>query len=644
MELFKTNLPALCCAMLASITTGGTTYAFGLYGNALKKTLRLSQSQLDTISTANFCAGLLSWIPGLLVDRYGTRFGICTGGSLGAMALMWYWNVAKGHITFKDKETIVAILSALGVTIFLSCALVTGSVFKIIVANCGPGTKGSAVGVAKGYVGLGAGAYACLFEAIRQPTTSDLDFLPMAAFFFVVCATIPSSLLLPTKAQEDLSDRVADVATPLHFHILYTSLIVLATLIVVNSLDTLYYHKPSNNNNSNSNILNDITMPSNTDYPMALFILFVWIAPIVALPCLPRKERNPLGVPSDSQEEEQGALLENGANEENVHDVLVISSNKNMKAQNKLSLRGDVSLAQITNQYGFVHANSFDDDDDDDDDDDRVEGGVALDDRFSDADRDNQANSPRMDPTDNLNLYQMLKSPSAWLMLWTTTILVGGGTVETNNMGQMVASLRFADNVTPAALAMFSVAQAIGRVLTGSMSEAALNWNTRGRCCIDQGVPRPFFLILASLTAVVAHTILAASTKEEPFIMGVAMCGFAFGMVWPLMVLIVGEVFGTAHVASNYLFFDGTTSALGTLLLSKVVAQDVYERHIDTHYSERSDGVTCWGPECFRLTHVIITLLSWTCVATSVCMVYSSRHSYNKRPARRTITSLAQNR
>ena len=56
---------------------------------------------------------------------------------------------------------------------------------NIISCTCGAGTKGAAVGVAKGYVGLGAGAYACLFESIRQPTSSDLDFLPMAAFFFI---------------------------------------------------------------------------------------------------------------------------------------------------------------------------------------------------------------------------------------------------------------------------------------------------------------------------------------------------------------------------------------------------------------------------------------------------------------------------
>jgi MFS family permease len=193
----------------------------------------------------------------------------------------------------------------------------------------------------------------------------------------------------------------------------------------------------------------------------------------------------------------------------------------------------------------------------------------------------------------------------------------------------MVEALHFSEVVTPASLALFSVAQAAGRVATGSLSEAALNWNTKS-CCIDNGVPRPFFLMAASFVAILAHTILAICESQYLFVLGIMLSGVAFGMVWPLMVLIVGEVFGTANVAANYMFFDGFTSAAGTLLLSKIVAQQVYESHVDPHYSEHSDGVTCYGPECFRMTHIIIVLLSFTCVGSAAAMLYTSQQSYNK--------------
>ena len=57
-------------------------------------------------------------------------------------------------------------------------------------------------------------------------------------------------------------------------------------------------------------------------------------------------------------------------------------------------------------------------------------------------------------------------------------------------------------------------------------------------------------------------------------------------MVWPMMVLITGEVFGTRHVGANYMFFDGFSSAAGTLLLSKFVAQEVYDEHITEHHGD----------------------------------------------------------
>jgi MFS family permease len=564
------NIPSICCALLASMTTGGTTYAFGLYGSTLKRNLHLSQTQLDTISTATFLAGLLSWIPGMFIDRFGTRFGISLGGFTGSVALMIYWIVAKGFVEFSDNEWVVISLSVLGVIIFLSCALVTGSVFKIISCNCGPGTKGAAVGVAKGYVGLGAGAYACLFQSIREPTTSDLDFLPMAAFFFVVAASIPSWIFLPDKQNEG---KMSDALTPLHFKVLYSSLIILAFLIVSTSLAELYNEKHNKNEAAAPNPF------------LTAVILLIWIGPIVGQTLLPRNQH--VAVYAIIEEEERETLLRSLDSEvqEPTSDSTVDSSSK---------------LQTPPNEEGALESEACD---------------TEIDDASVRSQRDT-----------NKNLYQMLQTPEAWLMIWTTTILVGAGTVETNNLGQMVESLGFSPVVASASLALFSVAQAAGRVATGALSENALTWNTK-RCLIDKGVPRPFFLVIASLIGILAHFILAVSTFETPFVIGIALSGYSFGMVWPMMVLIVGELFGSAHVGANYLFFDGFTSAAGTFLLSKVVAQEVYETHIEP--SAHSDSTTCYGEKCFELTHIVIAILSVTCVVSSLAMQYMTRHSYN---------------
>ena len=222
------------------------------------------------------------------------------------------------------------------------------------------------------------------------------------------------------------------------------------------------------------------------------------------------------------------------------------------------------------------------------------------------------------------SLFEMLKTVPAWLFAWICIILVGGGTIMTNNMGQMVEALYFPEVTTPASLALFSVAQASSRVITGAVSDKALTWNVS---MFGHGVPRPAFLIAASFAGVAAHLLLAVATSQAPFVIGVAMAGAAFGMIWPLMVLIVGEVFGTANVGANYMFYDGLASALGTLFLSKFVAQEVYESHID-HEDENSDGLTCYGEDCFRASHLIIAVLSLSCVLASVGMLRTTRHAY----------------
>ncbi len=571
LPIHQTNIPRVTCALLASITTGGVSYAFGLYGNALKKTLHLTQGQLETISSATFCAGLFSWIPGLFVDRFGTRAGISVGGLTGAGSLLLYWAVAKQYIVM-NVDLVVTVLSGLSMAIFLSCALITGSVFKIISCSCEAGTKGSAVGLAKGYVGLGSGAYACLFQAIRGPSTSDLDFLPMCAMMFLCAAAIPSFLALPKRAAE--RRKVPDVLTPLHFQCLFGSILLLAILIVGSSLIELA--RTSGTRKAN--------------YPLAVLILVVWLSPIAAQIYLPQRSQD--GSVIEMAREEQDSLLRN---EEDA-----INENVVLQAQERTS---KVVAEQLPP--------------------DETENADAL-----EAPEVRRLHRQSSTLGGHKNLFQMLQSYPAWLLLWTTTILVGGGIVETNNLGQMVESLHFDPVVTSASLSLFSVAQSAGRVATGALSDWALTYNTN-RCCIDQGVPRPFFLFVGSITAVMAHVILAISTEQVPFVIGIALSGLAFGSAWPLMVLIVGEIYGTAHVAANYMFYDGFASAAGTFFLSKILAQEVYDSHIDPHYSEADDGATCYGNQCFQLTHVIIAFLSITGLGTSLLFQYATRERYN---------------
>lgn len=443
---------------------------------------------------------------------------------------------------------------------------------------------------------------------------SELDFLPMCAFFFIIMATIPSYFMLPSKEKEC---SVPDVLTPLHFRFMYVSLMVLACLIVGNALRELREEGEKST----------ISKESSPNYFMAILILIAWWGPFVAQPFLPQKtDYNPVIDSDRSRETElltEGGDDYNGAEQEMLlhssdHDNTIESSNRSLNALQEQSnseenMSGDNAMEPISTPTDVESSSEEEVDQFVEEEDGEVIG------QFDEA--------PTQSGSDK-NLIEMLSTPSAWMMLWTGTMLAGGGTVETNNLGQMVEALGYSKAVVPATLALFSVAQSGGRVITGAISESALTYNTNW-CFIERGIPRPFFFVVASLAAVLSHTMLAVATEEIFFVYGVTLCGIAFGMIWPLMVLCVGEIYGTAHVGANYMFYDGVTSAAGTFLLSKMVAQKVYEEHIDTRSSE--GNTTCIGQACFRETHFVIVGLSLTCIVTSIILQYKTRDVYEKR-------------
>ena len=648
--LRSTNIPSLTAAICASGTTGGTTYAFGLYANALKHTLHLSQSELDTISSAFFCAGLLSWAPGLVVDRRGPKFGTSVGGLLGALSLLCYWVVAIGAVPV-PRPLVVTVLSILGIATYVSSALVTGSVFKIIVSCTGPGTKGTAVGAAKGYVGLGSGAYACIFASIRTPgggVASDLNFLPMAAFFACCAASIPALCLLPSLEQMMVVGK-RDATTPWHFRMVYAGLLGLGIIVVGTSVLELYKEAESKKHThghdsgfgavEESELLPDEergtqeaveleTGGLGQNYAIAALIVMMWFGPILSMLCLPRKLRDSMGMgrrgahPDDLEEGDTRCGRNQGASQQEKDNLLQQQEDDGGEGTNQDRFEADGSMVnggtdssgdKLRGSSGGLSSGDDDEDGDDNDGEEQLLGSGAG--RRQQSPQRQEASHK---PVDDLTLTEMLKTVPSWLLLWTCTILAGGGTVITNNVGQMVEALRLDPSTSSASLALFSAAQAASRVLTGSISESALRWRFR--------LPRPAFLVVASFGGCAAHLLLATATTEIAFVVGVALSGAAFGMIWPLMVLIVGECFGTAHVGANYMFYDGVTSAIGTLILSKFVAQSVYESHIVKNTDD--DGLTCYGDACFELSHYIIAGLSMSCVISSVLLMYKTKHVY----------------
>merc|ERR1712070_309097 len=105
--------------------------------------------------------------------------------------------------------------------------------------------------------------------------------------------------------------------------------------------------------------------------------------------------------------------------------------------------------------------------------------------------------------------------------------------------------------------------------------------------------------------------------------LGTDLCGWAFGSVYPLLVLCIAEVFGKERVASNYMIFDGTPGAIGSLVFAKYLAQSVFDAH------KGPDG-KCHGEECFFLSHVVMGIASLVGFAIGCILCIRTKALYKK--------------
>merc|ERR1711920_191904 len=164
-------------------------------------------------------------------------------------------------------------------------------------------------------------------------------------------------------------------------------------------------------------------------------------------------------------------------------------------------------------------------------------------------------------------------SIDCWLLLVPATIIIGAGQLLTTNLNQIVYAVQFGSDgeLVTSNVTLFSCAQSLSRLGAGILSD----------CLLSRGwsVPRPVLVILAASTMSVGHMLLwLAASIQSPVSMkmGTLLCGLAFGAIWPLMVVICSELFGSRRLSQNYMIFDGVAGALGTICFGKFLPAVFY--------------------------------------------------------------------
>ena len=208
-----------------------------------------------------------------------------------------------------------------------------------------------------------------------------------------------------------------------------------------------------------------------------------------------------------------------------------------------------------------------------------------------------------------LSLGKVLLLPHAWVFLFVCTAVLGCGMFFINNGSLMCDSANLSSDLNTTMGGIISIAQAIGRLVAGIASD----WGIR------RGMPRPVFLLFITAAAGLSHALLLLGQSRGLFLTSAAFAGASFGAIWPMMVLLISDFFGSAHHSANYSFFNGVSAAAGTLLFAKLLPQTVYDSH-------SVGGSRCEGRACFFDSHLVCVAACVIAFAFSLWLVWKTRH------------------
>ncbi|KAF5453261.1 hypothetical protein F2P56_028177 [Juglans regia] len=175
-----------------------------------------------------------------------------------------------------------------------------------------------------------------------------------------------------------------------------------------------------------------------------------------------------------------------------------------------------------------------------------------------------------------------------WLLWFSYFFAAGSGVTVLNNLAQIGVALGVDD--TTMLLSLFSFFNFVGRLGSGVISEHFVRSRT---------IPRTFWMICAHILMIVSFLLYASSLNGSLYI-STALLGICYGVQYSTMVPTVSEIFGLKHFGIIYNSM-GLGNPLGAILFSSLLAGYVYDAE-----AAIQGGSTCLGPNCFRLTFLVL--------------------------------------
>ncbi|KAK2646614.1 hypothetical protein Ddye_021809 [Dipteronia dyeriana] len=184
-----------------------------------------------------------------------------------------------------------------------------------------------------------------------------------------------------------------------------------------------------------------------------------------------------------------------------------------------------------------------------------------------------------------------------WLLFMVYFVGVGSGVTVLNNLAQIGIAQGVQDITI--LLSLFSFCNFVGRLGGGIFSEYFVRSKT---------IPRTIWMACTQFIMITVY-LLFASAIDGTLYAATALLGICYGVQFSVMIPTVSELFGLKHFGLFYNFIS-LGNPLGALLFSGLLAGYIYDNEAAKHgLNLISSGVSCLGPNCFRVTFLVLACL-----------------------------------
>ncbi|KAK1945891.1 putative transporter mch1 [Phytophthora citrophthora] len=215
---------------------------------------------------------------------------------------------------------------------------------------------------------------------------------------------------------------------------------------------------------------------------------------------------------------------------------------------------------------------------------------------------DSHVNGSREAP-DDITGVELLKDFRFWMLFIPVMITVGAGLLVMSNVSFIVESLGGPIEQVPFMVALFSIVNTLGRLLTGAVSDLLVS-----------RYPRAYFAGLSALLTA-ATQIVFLSVRPSWLVLPVGMAGFSEGVMFGTFPVIIREEFGLQHFGKNFGLLS-LANCIGYPLFFSPIASYVYHHSTATRTVEGVEK--CFGSQCF--SPVFIVAIALSAVALACCV------------------------